>query len=337
LIHTTVAPFFHIQYIHNFNDQQNCECTTAIMAEVPTTMTHEEKRVREEEKLGGICGKDEGEKLGVCGKKEEEERLGVCEEEKGKFNLFGKERREEDIGEKGKLEEREKFLVPQKREFHYPPGAGVHVPGEPLTTATTMLETGASLLQPGTPLSGIRSYWCGIEFPVDDMKRQIIGHHYCTHINEDLQQCLIYDTEHTDARLIGIEYIVSERLFITFPEEEKKLWHSHAFEVKGGIQVCKNVPAVLENRLMERLVSTYGKTFHFWQIDRDILPFGVPQLFATFTEESQIDRRILDYRDRELGVKSADLRKDREYIPWPKKVEGVDLFLQGQVSQLKLQ
>lgn len=29
------------------------------------------------------------------------------------------------------------------------------------------------------------------------------------------------------ARLIGIEYIITERLFRELPEEEKKYWHSH--------------------------------------------------------------------------------------------------------------
>ena len=29
------------------------------------------------------------------------------------------------------------------------------------------------------------------------------------------------------ARLIGVEYIISERLFKALPEEEKRFWHSH--------------------------------------------------------------------------------------------------------------
>jgi hypothetical protein len=30
----------------------------------------------------------------------------------------------------------------------------------------------------------------------------------------------------------GVEYIVSERLFLALPDEEKKLWHSHFYEVE---------------------------------------------------------------------------------------------------------
>lgn len=29
------------------------------------------------------------------------------------------------------------------------------------------------------------------------------------------------------ARLLGVEYIISERLFNELPEEEKRFWHSH--------------------------------------------------------------------------------------------------------------
>lgn len=57
------------------------------------------------------------------------------------------------------------------------------------------------------------------------MNRQLIAHHYCSHINQDVRQCVIYDSDRPDARLIGIEYIISEELFNQLSTEEKKLWH----------------------------------------------------------------------------------------------------------------
>jgi hypothetical protein len=47
-------------------------------------------------------------------------------------------------------------------------------------------------------------------------------------------QCLIYDTDAADARLIGVEYVVAESVFASLPSEEKKLWHSHEYEVRGS-------------------------------------------------------------------------------------------------------
>jgi hypothetical protein len=59
-------------------------------------------------------------------------------------------------------------------------------------------------------------------------------HHYATVVNDDFQQCAVYDSEKPDARLIGIEYVVSEKLFDTLPPEEQKLWHSHYFDTMSG-------------------------------------------------------------------------------------------------------
>lgn len=38
---------------------------------------------------------------------------------------------------------------------------------------------------------------------------------------------LLADSDQPGARLIGVEYIISERLFKDLPPEEKKFWHSH--------------------------------------------------------------------------------------------------------------
>lgn len=61
---------------------------------------------------------------------------------------------------------------------------------------------------------------------------QVEAHHYCSHLSEDVRQCVIYDSDASDARLIGVEYIISRRLFDSLPEEEKKYWHSHTYEVR---------------------------------------------------------------------------------------------------------
>ena len=76
-----------------------------------------------------------------------------------------------------------------------------------------MLGMGADLLQNHAPINDINMYLNGFHFYADDMGRQIEAHHYCTHINEEFFQCVIYDNNKSGSRLIGIEYIVSERIF----------------------------------------------------------------------------------------------------------------------------
>ena len=99
-------------------------------------------------------------------------------------------------------------------------------------------------------------------FILGDMTRQVVAHHYCSHINQDVRQCVIYDSDRPDARLIGVEYIISEDLFNALPAEEKKLWHSHVHEVKSGQLIAPGVPDIAEKEVMKELINTYGKTFH---------------------------------------------------------------------------
>lgn len=47
--------------------------------------------------------------------------------------------------------------------------------------------------------------------------------------------------------------------------------------------------ALAERSYFEDLVTTYGKTFHTWQIDRDDFSYGIPQLMMAFTRNGQID------------------------------------------------
>ena len=60
------------------------------------------------------------------------------------------------------------------------------------------------------------------------------AHHFCACPNEEVRQCVIYDSDKPNARLIGTEYIISDKLFETLPEEEKVYWHSHKYEVLSG-------------------------------------------------------------------------------------------------------
>jgi hypothetical protein len=52
---------------------------------------------------------------------------------------------------------------------------------------------------------------------------------------------------------------VSERVFVNLPDNEKKLWHSHNYEVKSGELVAPRIPNTAEHSFMEALVTTYGK------------------------------------------------------------------------------
>lgn len=46
-------------------------------------------------------------------------------------------------------------------------------------------------------------------------------------------------------------------------------------QVMSGQLYAPRVPVIAENEEMKKLIDTYGKTWHMWQVDRgDPLPFG---------------------------------------------------------------
>lgn len=209
-------------------------------------------------------------------------------------------------------------------------------PGDPKSGKTKLLEAGAAVLQAKSPLSGIHAHVCGFHFYSGDMGRQVIAHHYCSHLSEDMLQCVIYDSDKKDARLIGIEYIISAKLFATLPEEEKKLWHSHVYEVKSGQLIAPGLPDVAENELMKDLVGTYGKTIHTWQIDKDkSLPLGAPQLMMGFTEDGQANAKLVEARDHGYDLSTAEKKKNRADLPEPKVDPAANGWEHGKGVQLE--
>lgn len=213
-----------------------------------------------------------------------------------------------------------------------PPG---DVAGAERSTKSTLLATGAAVLQSKAPLDAMNLYLDGFHFYADDIGRQVEAHHYCTHLNEDVHQCVIYDSNGAEARLIGIEYIVSARLFETLPDEEKPLWHSHRYEVTSGLLVMPGIPTALEREAMASLVGTYGKTWHTWQIDRgDPLPLGIPQLMMGFTSAGQVDGEKVRARDARFGFSTEEVRQSRSDIPVPAAVAGADAWQSGRTPQL---
>ena len=175
------------------------------------------------------------------------------------------------------------------------------------------------------PIDAIHAHVCGFHFYSGDPTRALRAEHYCSHLATGVLQCVIYDSPARNARLIGIEYIISEALFVALPEEEKKLWHSHRYEVMSGLLVAPDLTDKAEKALMQDLVSTYGKCWDFWQVDRgDKLPLGRPQLMMGFTADGQADPTMVASRDRELAIDSEKLKAARADIPTRPIAAGAD-------------
>lgn len=103
--------------------------------------------------------------------------------------------------------------------------------GPPPTVKDTILETGASATQSFEPIKAICAHLNAFHVYASDPSRHVEANHYCTHLSADVRQCLIYDAPTNPARLIGVEYMITKRLYEGLDEAERKLWHSHDYEV----------------------------------------------------------------------------------------------------------
>ena len=200
-----------------------------------------------------------------------------------------------------------------------------------------VLDVAAGMMQPKYPVNAMSTYLNGFHMYADDMGRQVEASHFCIHLQHDLHQCVIFDRNEPDARLIGIEYITTEERFRSFPDDEKRLWHSHHYEVKSGVLVAPGIPDLAEHAYFQDLVTTYGKTFHTWQYDRDDFPYGIPQLMMAFTEDGQADESQIHDRDRRLGVSAPHKRRNRADIPTPDVVPGANSWESGRTVQTRLE
>lgn len=199
-----------------------------------------------------------------------------------------------------------------------------------------VLELGAAAVQNRPPIDALNAYLDGFHFYNGNMQGQMEAHHYCAVLNDELIQCVIYDGNVAAAKIMGVEYIVSAKLFADLPDNEKALWHSHVHEVKSGQLIAPGIPEVAEHALMAKLIGTYGKTFHTWHTDlHKALPLGVPQVMMGFTADGQADPMMVASRDARFKASGADKKKNREDIPAPSIDPGADAWQTGNIVQLQ--
>ena len=161
------------------------------------------------------------------------------------------------------------------------------------------------------PVSNTHAHFCGIHIGKRDPKIQMMVQHYCAPLGEEMHQCLLFDSFERNAKLIGIEYIVSDRLYRGLAAEEKKYWHPHTYEVLAGGLIAPGMPAADEMRFMKAVINTWGKTWHTWPDPRTPVPLGEPMLMWAVTGDGQINPGVLATRDRTFNVVAQRIRDQR--------------------------
>jgi hypothetical protein len=167
----------------------------------------------------------------------------------------------------------------------------------------------------GTPLEDLHLDLCAFhvakEFDKDKRKSQVEAHHYCMPLSDDLFQCIVLESNKPKARILGVEYIVTDRIYQKLPDGEKRYWHPHPYEVTSGLLVAPNLSPEEDTKLMEMVKTTWGKTWHTWPNPKESLPLGEPILMWAFDRDGQIDPQLIQKRDEDLKIDTKTIQKRR--------------------------
>jgi hypothetical protein len=165
------------------------------------------------------------------------------------------------------------------------------------------------------PLSGSFAHFCGIHMAKKDPKLQFITQHYCIghaeHGHDDMFQCVLYDSTAKTAKLIGVEYIISDAAYRKLPEEEKKYWHAHTYEVLGGGLIAPAMSPEEEAKFMKMVLPTWGKAWHTWPDPKSPVPMGEPMLIWSLMGDGQADEAVVAARDKEFGTSTKAISEAR--------------------------
>lgn len=185
---------------------------------------------------------------------------------------------------------------------------------------TKLLEFGSKLFQSNAPLQDTTIYLVGFHPMKHHPEHQMEAHHYCKQLNEDFAQCVLYDSNTNNANLIGLEYIISERLYDQLPSEERVYWHPHNYEILSGMLCAPGLPDMAEKELLKKKINSYGKTFHTWRAKcwegekpfLDTLPKGEAILAWSFNHDNQAKAEMFIHRDQTMEIDSYEKRQQRE-------------------------
>jgi hypothetical protein len=212
-----------------------------------------------------------------------------------------------------------------------PPSNPQAPPGSDKAVDTKVLEKGAQALQDLSPIRAVDHYLDGFHVMKDDPSLHMEAHHYCKGMNEEFTQCVIFDGNTAESNIIGLEYIISERLFDTLAADEKQSWHPHNYEILSGQLVLPGVPAIAEKAALAKKMNSYGKTWHVWDTGHaghpaaHDLPVGRPLLAWSYNRDGEIPPALVRARDERMGIDTAEQRKERADLASKAKPQmGVD-------------
>jgi hypothetical protein len=120
-------------------------------------------------------------------------------------------------------------------------------------------------------LDGFHNYKTDAKLAPEKQLQLRVGH-FCVHNSPDLIQCMLFDTngsvEGKHPRLVGIEYVIPDKVYQSLSQQEKQYWHPHDGEVDSGMLSLPGMAADKEAATLKFVKTTWGKTWHAWNPER---------------------------------------------------------------------
>ncbi len=177
------------------------------------------------------------------------------------------------------------------------------------------------------PVDKMHLYLCAFHVAKAHPEFQVEAHHYCSPQSGDLHQCVVYDGRGPNAKLLGVEYIITGEAYAKLPAAEKKYWHPHAYEIVSGQLIAPDMPKQGDGAF-PGFLKTWGKTFHTWPDPATSYPMGEPILMWSAGGDGQVDPKLIAQRDQQFGISTSEIRERRKAyglavpnIPPPKSVD----------------
>jgi len=161
------------------------------------------------------------------------------------------------------------------------------------------------------PVDKMYLYLCAFHVAKMNTSFQVEAHHYCSHQTEDLHQCVIYNGRGPDAKILGIEYIITDSAYGKLPAGEKKYWHPHAYEILSGQLIAPDLPKQGDDAF-PGFLKTWGKTWHVWPDPSTEMPVGEPLLMWSANGDGQLSDKLIESRDKQFGISTAEIRGRRK-------------------------
>jgi hypothetical protein len=165
------------------------------------------------------------------------------------------------------------------------------------------------------PMGKAHLHFCGIHMAKSNPKLQFVTQHYCAAHSGgkdgDVFQCVLFDGTGTNAKMIGVEYLISDAAYRKLDDAEKKYWHAHTYEVLGGGLIAPGMDPKAEVEFMKVVMTMWGKAWHTWPDPSTAVPTGEPLLIWSLMGDGQVDPKLQAARDKEFKVDTEKLSKAR--------------------------